>query len=135
MAAQLRADLQVRTSMSDQEGKGTLILTNRAGESCVLPAGWAPIGAGAPEYQTLPATLTRYPRGGQTIILGPSRSAYAGMKWHTASGCGNTSGLGVAWHSSWIPLRFVGLNGNKPPICDSLVIGTLQPSKEGVDFT
>lgn len=121
--------------MSEQEGKGTLSLTNRAGESCVLPAGWAPIGSGAPEYRPLPATRTEHPRSGQTIILGPGDSAYAGLKWHTAPGCGNTSGLGVAWHSSWIPLRYIDLNGNKPPICDYLVIGTLQPSQEGVDFT
>lgn len=120
--------------MSEGEGKGTLILTNRANESCFLPAGWAPIGTGAPEYQPIPATRTEHPRSGRTITLAPGRSAYAGMKWRTGAGCGVTSGLGVAWHSSWIPLTYVGLNGHKPPICGSLVLGTLQPSENGVDF-
>lgn len=135
MAAELRADLQTQTSNSEAKGIGTLILTNRTHHSCLIPAGWAPIGIGGPnEYRPLPATLTNYPRSGRAITLGAGRSAYAGMRWHTAAGC-TTSGLGVAWHSSWIPLRFLSLNGRRAPICDFLVLGTLQPTMSGVNFT
>jgi hypothetical protein len=136
MAAELRAELQVQTSNSEEKGIGTLILTNRSNHSCLLPAGWAPIGTGGPhDYTPLPATRTEYPGSGRNITLRAGGSAFAGMRWHTGSGCGTTSGLGVAWHSSWIPLRYVGLNGNEPPICDSLVLGTLQPTMNGVNFT
>lgn len=136
MAAELRADLQVQTSNSEAKGIGTLILTNRSNHSCRLPAGWAPIGIGGPNnYRSLPATRTEYPGPGRDITLRAGRSAFAGMKWHTAADCGTTSGLGVAWHSSWIPLRYLGLNGNRPPICDYLVLGTIQPTMNSVNFT
>lgn len=136
MAAELRAELQVQTSNSEEKGIGTLILTNRSNHSCLLPAGWAPIGTGGPNnYTPLPATRADYPGSGRNITLRAGGSAFARMKWHTASGCGTTSGLGVAWHSSWIPLRYSGLNGNRPPICDSVVLGTLQPTMNGVNFT
>lgn len=134
MAGQLRADLRIRTSNSEAKGVGTLVLTNRSHESCHIPAGWAPIGNGGPhEYKALPATRTSYPDRGQPLTLHAGDKAYAGMRWHTEPGCGNTSGLGVAWHSSWIPLTYHALNGRKAPICDVLVIGTLQP--KAVNFT
>lgn len=133
MAGELRADLQVRTSNSEAKGVGTLILTNRSHQSCHIPAGWAPIGSGGPnDYTSIRATLTSYPDRGQPLTLHPGDSAYAAMRWHTAPGC-TTSGLGVAWHSSWIPLSYHSLNGRKAPICDYLVLGTLQP--KAVDFT
>jgi hypothetical protein len=135
MAAELRAELQVQTSNSEEKGIGTLILTNRSGHSCLIPAGWAPIGTGGPNYTPLPATRTNYPGSGRAITLPAGGSAFAGMKWHTGTGCGTTSGLGVAWHSSWIPVTYLGLNGKRPPICDSLVLGTLQPAMNGVNFT
>lgn len=134
MAGQLRADLHIRTSNSEAKGVGTLTLTNRSHQSCRIPGGWAPIGSGGPhEYTAIPATRTTYPDDGQALTLHAGDSAYAGMRWHTAAACGKTSGLGVAWYSSWIPLRYHSLNGRKAPICDHLVIGTLQP--KAVDFT
>jgi hypothetical protein len=136
MAGQLHAELQVQTSNSEEKGLGTLSLTNRSGESCFLPAGWTPIGSGGPhEYTQIPARRTAYPGGGTTITRHPGTSAFAGMRWHTGTGCGTTTDLGVAWHSSWIPLTYLGLNGRRPPICDSLVLGTLQPTRNGVNFT
>jgi hypothetical protein len=136
MAAELRADLQVQNSNSEEKGIGTLILTNRSGHSCLIPAGWAPIGTGGQNnYTPLPATRTDYPGTGMNITLRSGGSAFAGMKWHTGAGCGTTSGLGVAWHSSWIPVRYLGLGGRRPPICDSLVLGTIQPAMQGVNFT
>jgi hypothetical protein len=136
MAAELRADLQVQNSNSVEKGIGILILTNRSGHSCFIPAGWAPIGTGGQNnYTPLPATRTNYPGSGSDITLRAGNSAFAGMKWHTGTGCGATSGLGVAWNSSWIPVRYLGLNGNRPPICDSLVLGTIQPTMNGVNFT
>ena len=134
MAGQLRADLRIRTSNSEAKGVGTLVLTNRSHESCHIPAGWAPIGSGGPhEYTAIHATRTGYPDRGQPMTLHAGDSAYAAMRWHTGPGCGNTSGLGVAWHGSWIPLKYHPLNGRTAPICDYLVIGTLQP--KAVDFT
>jgi Protein of unknown function (DUF4232) len=134
MAAELRADLQIQTSNSEAKGIGTLILTNRSRHRCRVPAGWAPIGTGGPhEYTAFPATRTSYPDRGRPLTLRAGHSAYAAMRWHTAADCGNTSGLGVAWHSSWIPLRYHPLNGRKAPICDVLVLGTLQP--KAVNFT
>jgi uncharacterized protein DUF4232 len=136
MAGQLHADLQVQSSNSEEKGIGTLILTNRSGESCFIPAGWVPIGTGGRyDYTPIPATRTNYPGRGMTITLRPGTSAFAGMKWHTGTGCGTTEGLGVAWHSTWIPLTYLGLNGHRPPICDSLVLGTVQPTRNGVNFT
>jgi hypothetical protein len=135
MAAELHAELQVQNSNSEEKGIGTLILTNRSAHSCLIPAGWAPIGTGEPNYASLPAVRTNYPGSGSTITLRAGTSAFAGMKWHTGTGCGTTSGLGVAWHSSWIALTYLGLNGHRPPICDSLVLGTLQPTMNGVNFT
>ncbi|MGH3381156.1 MAG: DUF4232 domain-containing protein [Actinoallomurus sp.] len=136
MAGQLHADLRVQNSNSEEKGIGTLILTNRSGESCFIPAGWAPIGTGGRNnYTPLPATRTNYPGSGRTITLRPGTSAFAGMRWHTGTGCGTTTGLGVAWNSSWIPLTYVGLGGRRPPICDSLVLGTIQPTMNGVNFT
>jgi hypothetical protein len=135
MAAELHADLQVQNSMSEEKGVGTLILTNRSNHRCLIPAGWAPIGTGRPDYTPLPATRTNYPGSGRNITLGSGRSVFAGMKWHTGPGCGTTSGLGVAWNSSWIPITYLGLNGHRPPICGSLVLGTIQPSMQGVNFT
>lgn len=135
MAAELHAELQVQNSNSEEKGIGTLILSNRSGHSCLIPAGWAPIGTGGPNYTPLSATRTNYPGNGRTITLLAGGSAFAGMKWHTGTDCGTTSGLGVAWHSSWIPVTYLGLDGNRPPICDSLVLGTLQPTMNGVNFT
>ena len=136
MAGQLHADLQIQSSNSEEKGIGTLILTNRSGESCYLQAGWAPIGTGGRNaYTPLPATRTNYPGSGSTITLRPGTSAFAGMRWHTGTGCGTTTGLGVAWHSTWIPLTYLGLDGHRPPICDSLVLGTIQPTRNGVNFT
>jgi hypothetical protein len=133
MAGQLRADLRIRTSNSEAKGIGTLVLTNRSEQACHIPAGWAPIGSGGPhEYTPIPATRTSYPDRGQPLTLHPGDSAYAGMRWHTDAGC-TSSGLGVAWHASWIPLTYHALNGRKAPICDHLVIGTLQP--KAVNFT
>ncbi|MEV0406781.1 DUF4232 domain-containing protein [Actinoallomurus sp. NPDC050550] len=135
MGSEIHAEIQVQNSMSEEQGNGTLILTNRSSETCLIPAGWAPIGTGGPNYTPLPATRTNYPGRGSTITLRPGRSAFAGMKWHTGPDCGTTSGLGVAWHSTWIPLTYKGLGGRRPPICDSLTLGTIQPSMEGVNFT
>jgi hypothetical protein len=136
MAGELRADLQVQTSNSEAKGIGTLTLTNRSHQSCRIPAGWVPIGTGGPHnYKPLPATLTSYPGSGRAITLRAGHSAFAGMRWHTTADCGTTSGLGVAWHSSWIPLKYRSLNGRRPPICDNLVLGTLQPTADGVNFT
>lgn len=135
MAAELRAEIQVQNSMSEERGNGTLILTNRSNHRCLIPAGWAPIGTGGPDYTPLPVTRTNYPGPGMNITLGSGRSVFAGMKWHTGPDCGTTSGLGVAWNSSWIPVRYLGLDGQRPPICDSLVLGTMQPAMQGVNFT
>lgn len=135
MATHLKAEIQTQNSNSEEKGIATLILTNKSSETCVIPAGWAPIGTGAPDYQPLPATRTNYPGPGMSITLRPGRSVFAGMKWHTGPNCGVTSGIGVSWHSSWIPADYSGLGGQKPPICDSLTLGTIQPSMEGVNFT
>ncbi|MCO5994855.1 hypothetical protein [Actinoallomurus rhizosphaericola] len=136
MAAELRADLQVQNSNSEEKGIGMLILTNRSNHQCLIPAGWAPIGAGGPDYRPLPATRQNYPGRGRTIALRAGNSVFAGMKWHTGPDCGGvTSGLGVAWNSSWIPLTYSGDSGQKPPICDSIVLGTIQPITDGVNFT
>jgi hypothetical protein len=136
MGSELRAELQVQTSNSEEKGIGTLILTNRSTERCLLPAGWVPLGTGGPhDYTALPATRTEYPGRGRDITLRPGSSAFAGTKWHTAPDCGTTTGLGAAWHSTWIPVTFHGLNGQKPPVCDHLVLGTLQPTMNGVNFT
>jgi hypothetical protein len=111
-----------------------LILTHYRGHSCLIPAGWAPIGDRGPNnYVPFPGTRTNYPGAGRSIALAAGRSVYAGMKWHTGN-CGTTD-IAVAWGNSWIPIKFQGLNGHKPPICDSLVLGTIQPSMEGVNFT
>ncbi|HEY0537884.1 MAG TPA: hypothetical protein VGD53_05930 [Actinoallomurus sp.] len=130
----MHADLQIQDSNSAGKGIGTLILTHYTGHSCLIPAGWAPIGDRGPNnYVPFPATRTNYPGAGRSIVLPVGRSVYAGMKWHTGA-CGTTD-IGVAWGNSWIPVKFKGLNGHKPPICDALVLGTIQPSMEGVNFT
>jgi hypothetical protein len=137
-AADMHADLLIQNSNSVDKGIGTLTLTHmtHTGHSCLIPAGWAPIGTGGPNnYPPLPATRTNYPGTGRNIILPAGQSVYAGMKWHTGTGCGTTTGLGVAWGSSWIPIQYHGLNGHTPPICDSLVLGTIQPTMDGVNFT
>ncbi|GAA4493969.1 hypothetical protein GCM10023191_032330 [Actinoallomurus oryzae] len=136
-------DLQLQPPNSGEEEAeqaiATLTLTNRSGESCSLPAGWALIGKGGQHnYAVIPSTRLSYPGAGRTITLRPGSSAFAGTKWHTEKGCpgGATSGLGVAWHSSWIPLSYHGLDdGYQPPICDSITLGTLQPTMNGVNFT
>lgn len=143
MASELKGDLQLQPPRSNEEEAekaiATLILTNRSGETCYLPAGWTPLGKGGQnDYTAIPATRVSYPGAGQTITLRPGTSAFAGTKWHTTKGCpgGTTSGLGVAWHSTWIPLTYHGLDdGYQPPICDSLTLGTLQPTMNGVNFT
>jgi hypothetical protein len=138
LAADMHADLLIQNSNSVEKGIGTLALTHmtHTGRSCLIPAGWAPIGTGGPNnYTPLPATRTNYPGTGRNITLPAGQSVYAGMKWHTSTGCGTTTGLGVAWGNSWIPIQYHGLNGNKPPICDSLVLGTIQPTMNGVNFT
>ncbi|MFB9835458.1 DUF4232 domain-containing protein [Actinoallomurus acaciae] len=141
MASELKADLQLQPPRSEQSEKviATLILTNRSGESCYLPAGWALLGKGGKyNYTTIPATRVSYPGAGRTITLRPGGSAFAGTRWHFEKGCpgGITDGFGVAWHSSWIPLTYHGLDdGYQPPICDSLTLGTLQPTMNGVNFT
>ena len=138
LAADMHADLLIQNSNSVDKGIGTLALTHmtHTGRSCLISAGWAPIGTGGPNnYTPLPATRTNYPGSGRAITLPAGGSAFAGMKWHTGTGCGTTSGLGVAWHSSWIPVTYLGLNGHRPPICDSLVLGTIQPTMNGVNFT
>jgi hypothetical protein len=134
LAPDMHADLQIQSSNSAGKGIGTLILTHDTGHSCLVPAGWAPIGdRGSNNYVPFPATRTNYPGAGRSIVLPAGRSVYAGMKWHTGN-CGTTD-IGVAWGSSWIPVKFQALNGHKPPICDALVLGTIQPSMEGVNFT
>ncbi|MCW2859984.1 MAG: hypothetical protein JWP48_1692 [Actinoallomurus sp.] len=134
LAPDMHADLLIQHSNSADKGIGTLVLTN-TGHRCLIPAGWAPIGTRGPHnYMPFPAKRTNYPGTGRSIVLSARRSVYAGMKWHTGTGCGTTD-LGVAWGSSWIPIKYQGLNGHKPPICDSLVLGTIQPSMEGVNFT
>ena len=145
MASELNAELQLQSpdsSSSEEEAEkatATLILTNRSGETCYLAAGWTPLGKGGRNnYTAIPSTRVSYPGAGTTITLRPGRSAFAGTKWHTTKGCpgGTTDGLGVAWHSSWIPLTYHGLDdGYQPPICDSLTLGTLQPTMNGVNFT
>jgi hypothetical protein len=138
LAADMNADLLIQNSNSVDKGIGTLTLTHmtHTGRSCLIPAGWAPIGTGGPNnYTPLPATRTNYPGTGRNIILPAGQSVYAGMKWHTGTGCGTTTGLGVAWGNSWIPIQYHGLNGHNPPICDSLVLGTIQSTMDGVDFT
>jgi hypothetical protein len=143
MASQLNAELQLQDPGSNEEEAekaiATLILTNRSGETCYLPAGWTPIGKGGQyNYTAIPATRVNYPGAGTTITLRPGTSAFAGTRWHTEKGCpgGATSGLGVAWHSTWIPLTYHGLgDGYQPPICDGLTLGTLQPTMNGVNFT
>ncbi|GAA0349882.1 DUF4232 domain-containing protein [Actinoallomurus spadix] len=143
MASELKADLQLQDPGANEseaeKAIATLILTNRSGETCYLPAGWAPLGKGGRNnYTAIPATRVSYPGAGMRITLRPGRSAFAGTKWHTTKGCpgGTTDGLGVAWHSTWIPLTYHGLDdGYQPPICDSLTLGTLQPAMNGVNFT
>ena len=45
-----------------------VILTNRSGETCYLPAGWTPLGKGGQnDYTAIPATRVSYPGAGQTI--------------------------------------------------------------------
>ncbi|MCO6005373.1 DUF4232 domain-containing protein [Actinoallomurus purpureus] len=147
MASELKADLQLQDPESNgleaelkaEKAAATLILTNRSGEICYLPAGWTPLGKGGQNnYTAIPATQVSYPGAGTRITLRPGRSAFAGTKWHTTKGCpgGTTDDLGVAWHSTWIPLTYHGLDdGYQPPICDSLTLGTLQPTMNGVNFT
>ncbi|GAA4630991.1 hypothetical protein GCM10023196_058600 [Actinoallomurus vinaceus] len=146
MASELKADLQIQdpgsgleAEMAAEKAIATLTLTNRSSETCYLPAGWTPLGEGGRNnYTAIPATQVSYPGAGMTITLRPGRSAFAGTKWHTTKGCpgGTTDGLGVAWHSTWIPLTYHGLDdGYQPPICDSLTLGTLQPTMNGVNFT
>ncbi|MEV0405353.1 hypothetical protein [Actinoallomurus sp. NPDC050550] len=53
--------------------------------------------------------------------------------WQTGHGRGPSSGIGVAWHNSWIPAHYAG--GDEPSICGSLVLGTLQPTMNGVNFS
>jgi hypothetical protein len=143
MASELNADLQIQDPGSNEseaeKAIATLTITNRSSETCYLPAGWTPLGEGGRNnYTAIPATQVSYPGPGTTITLRPGRSAFAGTKWHTTKGCpgGTTDGLGVAWHSTWIPLTYHGLDdGYQPPICDSLTLGTLQPTMNGVNFT
>ncbi|WP_460356361.1 DUF4232 domain-containing protein [Actinoallomurus acanthiterrae] len=145
MASELNADLQIQDSgagleaeMAAEKAIATLTITNRSSETCYLPA-WTPLGKGGENnYTAIPATQVSYPGAGTTITLRPGRSAFAGTKWHTTKGCpgGVTDGLGVAWHSTWIPLTYHGLDdGYQPPICDSLTLGTLQPTMNGVNFS
>ncbi|GAB3976030.1 hypothetical protein GCM10029978_061700 [Actinoallomurus acanthiterrae] len=134
MASKLHAVIQVQSPGSSAKVLATLILTNRSKHSCVLSAGWAPIGTGGPnKYTPFPATRTNFPGRGMNIPLRAGSSAYAGMKWQTGRGCGPSSGIGVTWHSSWIPARYAG--GDEPSICGSLVLGTLQPAMNGVNFS
>jgi Protein of unknown function (DUF4232) len=147
MGSELNAELQLQdpglndlgSETAAEKAIATLILTNRSSETCYLPAGWTPLGKGGQNnYTAIPATQMNYPGAGTTITLRPGRSAFAGTKWHTTKGCpgGTTDDLGVAWHSTWIPLTYHGLDdGYQPPICDSLVLGTLQPTMNGVNFT
>lgn len=143
MASELNPELQLQPPNSNEEEAekaiATLILTNRSGETCYLPAGWVPIGKGGQNnYTAIPSTRVNYPGTGRTITLRPGTSAFAGTKWHTTKGCpgGTTDGLGVAWGATWTPLTYHGLDdGYQPPICDSLTLGTLQPTMNGVNFT
>ncbi|MEV0407060.1 DUF4232 domain-containing protein [Actinoallomurus sp. NPDC050550] len=147
MASELNADLQLQdpglngleAEMAAEKATATLTITNRSSETCYLPAGWTPLGKGGQNnYTAIPATQVSYPGPGMTITLRPGRSAFAGTKWHTTKGCpgGTTDDLGVAWHSTWIPLTYHGLDdGYQPPLCDSLTLGTLQPTMNGVNFT
>ncbi|GAA4619214.1 hypothetical protein GCM10023195_86780 [Actinoallomurus liliacearum] len=147
MGSELEADLQLQdpglnglgAETEAEKAIATLTITNRSSETCYLPAGWTPLGKGGRNnYTAIPASQVSYPGAGTTITLRPGRSAFAGTKWHTTKGCpgGVTDGLGVAWHSTWIPLTYHGLDdGYQPPICDSLTLGTLQPTMNGVNFT
>jgi hypothetical protein len=143
MGSELNAVLQIQPPQGSEEeaekATATLILTNRSGETCYLPAGWVPLGKGGRNnYTAFPRTLVSYPGPGQIITLRPGTSAFEGTKWHTTKGCpgGTTWNLGAAWHSTWIPVTYKGLDdGYKPPICDSLTLGTLQPTMNGVNFT
>jgi hypothetical protein len=135
LSTELRADIQAQESHSEEEGFGTLILTNKSGRTCLIPSGWAPIGSGGPNYQALTATRENYPGPGTNITLRSGRSVFAGLKWRTSPDCGATSGLGVSWYNSWIPVRYLGGPTGKPPICDSLSLGTIQPIMNGVNFT
>ncbi|WP_433179614.1 DUF4232 domain-containing protein [Actinoallomurus sp. CA-150999] len=147
MGSELKAELQLQDpglnglegEMAAEKATATLILTNRSSETCYLPAGWTPLGKGGENnYTAIPATQVNFPGAGMRITLRPGSSAFAGTKWHTTKGCpgGTTDDLGVAWHSTWIPLTYHGLDdGYQPPICDSLTLGTLQPTMNGVNFT
>jgi hypothetical protein len=131
-ADQLKAEIQEQDSDTASTGIATLILTNRSSADCVIPAGWVPIGHGGPRYTALASTRVRYPGGGQNVTLRPKTSVFAGMKWRTSPACTQATHLGVAWWGSWIPAGYAGDKGLL--LCDSLTLGTIQPTMNGTNF-
>lgn len=137
-AAQLRAEMQEQQSGSEEKVLATLMLTNRSGQTCLIPAGWAPMGlggAGGPYYSAVQSERENYPGPGVNIILRPGRTAFAGLRWGTSPDCPSAGGWAVSWRGSWLPVNATWQNGPRDLCPGTLSQGTLQPVMNGVNYS
>ncbi|NKZ05567.1 DUF4232 domain-containing protein [Actinomadura latina] len=137
-AAQLRADMQEQPSDSEEKVLATLMLTNTSGRTCMVPAGWAPLGlggAGGPYYSSAEGARENYPGPGVNITVRPGRTVFAGLRYGTSPDCPTAGGWAVSWQGSWLPVNASWQNGPREMCPGTLSQGTLQPSMNGVNYS
>ncbi|GAA1878171.1 DUF4232 domain-containing protein [Actinomadura bangladeshensis] len=137
-AAQLRAEMQEQQSDSEEKVLATLMLTNKSGETCLIPAGWAPLGlggAGGPYYSSAEGARENHPGPGVNITLRPGRTVFAGLRYGTSPDCPSAGGWAVSWRGGWVPVDASWQNGPREMCPGTLSQGTLQPSMNGVNYS
>ncbi|WP_433228190.1 DUF4232 domain-containing protein [Actinomadura formosensis] len=137
-AAQLRAEMQEQQSDSEEKVLATLMLTNKSGQTCLIPAGWAPLGlggAGGAYYSAVQGERENYPGPGVNITLRPGRTAFAGLRWGTSPDCPSAGGWAVSWQGSWLFIDATWQNGPRDMCPGTLSQGTLQPTMNGVNYS
>ncbi|OLT29853.1 hypothetical protein BJF79_40125 [Actinomadura sp. CNU-125] len=135
-ASELGADLQEQPTGGGFKTLGMLMITNTGDRDCALPAGWASMGVRTGgDYAAIRTTRANHPGAGMRITLRPGRTAFAGLRWTSGPGdCQTVQGFGVSWYGSWLPVETSWLEGPRALCGNSLTQGTLQPSRQGVNF-
>ncbi|GAA4239610.1 hypothetical protein GCM10022254_60320 [Actinomadura meridiana] len=132
----MAAEMQEQDGSTETRTVSMLSLKNNSGRPCTIPAGWASMGLSDENgtYQPLQASRQNYPGAGMNITVKPGEWVYASMKWTTDVECPDTKSFAVSWYGTWVAAPAKWFNGPRQLCPNTVVQGTIQPTRVGVNF-